>query len=426
MTRLTNDIEVIEAPHHRGFFVTRINGWLSTYIDVGSKRFLSVPRRDKSAFFATGLFVYGSDARTNVAIVDNNGERKQLWRFFIKSRFPYITRNADGGGYKSFHLKWGFAKNHAIQIECATGTYEVCQIAHVADVDLLHNVADIQAELAHLEKSKELRRPENLARLERSLIQLQKTTPARDINKALIILYCLFEFNHRQAHKRLGIWSAKEKSRGGAQNVQDFQKQLLSITNPLALGRHGFNPSFQNLDLDRVETELHTLMSDLTGLDVQPFLNSGTLLGYFRDGRPIPHDDDFDLGILVKGDTEDEAAQNWRRFVKAVGEKIRVINKGSFVALKLSNGVQVDLFACWTVDGNLFVHPYCWADIGEDALLPMAQLNVRGRDFPIPADPDAVLSVNYGPNWRVPDPFWRFDYRKSKHRFRQVLKKLKN
>ena len=166
-------------------------------------------------------------------------------------------------------------------------------------------------------------------------------------------------------------------------------------------------------------------MSDLTGLDVQPFLNSGTLLGYFRDGRPIPHDDDFDLGILVKGDTEDEAAQNWRHFVKAVGEKIRVINKGSFVALKLSNGVKVEIFACWTVDGNLFVHPYCWEDVGEDALLPMAQLNVRGRNFLIPADPNAVLSVNCGPNWRIPDPFWSLDCNKMRRRFRSVLKKLK-
>jgi hypothetical protein len=85
----------------------------------------------------------------------------------------------------------------------------------------------------------------------------------------------------------------------------------------------------------------------------------------------------------------------------------------------------VDLFAGWTVGGNLFVHPYCWEDVGKDALLPMAQLNVRGRNFLIPADPNAVLSVNCGPNWRIPDPFWSLDCNKTRRRFRSVLKKLK-
>jgi hypothetical protein len=55
----------------------------------------------------------------------------------------------------------------------------------------------------------------------------------------------------------------------------------------------------------------------------------------------------------------------------------------------------------------------------------MGSITIRGRDFPIPADPNGVLSVNYGPNWRVPDPFWRFDYKKSKRRFGKMLKKLK-
>ena len=224
----------------------------------------------------------------------------------------------------------------------------------------------------------------------------------------------------------MGVWSAEERSRGDTQSVQAFHKQRLSITYRLAPGRHGFNPSFQNLDLAQVEAELHALVSDLADLDVQPFLNGSTLLRYFGDGHPIPHDDDFDLGILVKGDTENEAAKNGRRFVKEVGEKVHIIDKGTLVSLKLSNGVEVDLFACWTVDGNLFVHPYCWADVGEDALLPMAHLNIRGRDFPVPADPVVVLSVNYGPNWRVPDPFWQLDYSKMRRRFRSVLKKLKN
>ncbi len=413
------------APHYRGGFLTRIGGWLSTYIDSGSRRFLSTPSRSGTSFFAAALFVYGSDDLTRVFLVDADNQHGALWRVFIKSKFPFITRSSEGGGYKSLHFKFGFAKPQVMTLETAQDTFEICHIRPVADSNLLPDLAEINAELAQLENDKTSRDIAKLAHLERSLLALRSTGPDHDIDKALIHLYCLFRVNHRRAHKLLGLWSDNETERGEAEAAQAFQKHLLGVTSPLALGRHGYNPSFQNLDLDKVEAELHALMSDLEQLDVRPFLNSGTLLGYFRDGRPIPHDDDFDLGILVKGDTEDDAAKNWRRFVAAVSGKFNIIDKGSFVAMTLSDGVQVDLFPSWIIDTNVFVHPYCWADVTKDALLPMERINVRGRHFPIPANPDAVLTVNYGPNWRVPDPFWRFDYRKSEQRFRQALKKFK-
>ena len=56
--------------------------------------------------------------------------------------------------------------------------------------------------------------------------------------------------------------------------------------------------------------------------------------------------------------------------------------------------------------------------VGLGAMAVWALVFLNGRT--------TCLSVGYGPNWRVPDPFWRYDCRKSKRRFRQVLKKAEN
>ncbi len=414
--------------HHRGAYITRNRGWLWSYIDVGSRRFISVPKRASKRFFAAILFVYGADKQTEVTLTNADGSAQKMRRVFIRGTFPYMTLRADAGGYKSMFFKLGFGAHSRMTVKTVDGTDDVLNIRAVGDADLIPTLGDITDQIASLRDEGAKLTLDGFGTLERSLLTLKSQNPEieHDVDKALIELYCIFHRNHRTAHKLLGQWTDVEKEAGRGDEVSAFVDDLQTITFPLALGRHGFNPSFKNLDLDQVESELHALMETLKALDVQPFLNSGTLLGYFRDGRPIPHDDDFDLGILVNGDTEEEVAKNWRAFVKAVSQKVGIIDKGSFVALKLSNGVQVDLFASWIIDGKVYVHPYCWADVSADAMLPMGTLEIRGREFAAPADPNAVLAVNYGDNWRVPDPYWRFDYRKSKKRFGAMLKKLKS
>lgn len=419
-----------EPPHHRGFFAARIGRWWSTYIDRGSRRFVSLPFGNARKFFAAGLFVYGATAATRVTILDASGKRRVLRRVFVKSRFPYLTLSPGSGGYKSLNLGAGFiAQDHEYTMRIEDGSagvfYPVCLVAPVSSANVPDSLDDVSETLDRMTEDAALRQPDQLPGLEQALIMMQGRVAEHTRVQNLIRLYCLFGVNHRTAHKLLKDWTAEERQRGTEQAVSAFHDQLRDITFPLALGRHGYNPSFLNLDLEQVEGDLADLLETLQGFDVQPFLNSGTLLGYYRDGRPIPHDDDFDIGILVKGETEDAVAESWRRFVRLANEQFTTINKGSFLAVKLSNGVQVDLFAAWSNGGKLYVHPYCWADIDIAALLPMGSITIRGRDFPIPADPNGVMSVNYGPNWRVPDPFWRFDYKKSKRRFGKMLKKLK-
>ena len=429
MTRKTH--ENLEAPHHRGFYLTWVRRWFYTYIDRGSQRFVSVPQKNGLSFFVALIFVYGVGSNTTVALEQKSGPKKLLRRVFVKSKFPYVTLKSNSGAYKSLFMTAGMTRHNARRTLVITTEsmnkevpFPVCKIVPVSAHELSGDLHEIQTELAELIDGGE---PINsrLGVLEQSLLALESRKSQQSLQRALIQLYCLFGVNHSSAYKRLKKWTPIERLERGEESIAALNKQLQSITAPLALGRHGFNPSFVNLDLDQVESELNAFMGKLLLLDVQPFLNSGTLLGYFRDGRPIPHDDDFDLGILLPGKTLNEIFHNWRGFRRALNEQFNVIDKGSFVSIKLSNEVQVDLFAAWALDDDLYVHPYCWADVKQKSLAPLRPLSIRGRDFLVPADPDAILSVNYGPNWRVPDPFWRFDYAKCKKRFKGALKELK-
>ena len=420
-----------ESPHYRGFYLTRVRRWFYTYLDRGSKRFVAVPEGSGLRFFLSMIFVYGADSNTKVQLEQKSGPEKVFRRIFIKSKFPYITLKSGSGAYKALFMATGMTR-HNVERKLVIKTermnklqsFPICNITPVAAGDLSDDIHSIQAELAGMIDSAE---PANgrLGALEQSLIMLEGQENDQAIQRALIELYCLYGVNHSSAYKRIKKWTPIERQEHGQDSIDAMNKRLQKITAPLALGRHGYNPSFVNLDLDQIESELKVFMDELHNFNVQPFLNSGTLLGYFRDGKPIPHDDDFDLGILLPGKTLDEVFHNWRGFRRTLSEQFTIIDKGSFVAIKLSNGVQVDLFAAWTTNNDLYVHPYCWADVKFDSLAPLKTLSVRGREFSIPADPDAILSVNYGPNWRVPDPFWRFDYAKCKKRFRGALKELK-
>ncbi len=420
-----------DVPHHRGFYLTRAGRWFYTYIDRGSRRFVSVPKGTARRFFATAIFVYGAKATTSVVLEQADAPPKRLRRVFIKSKFPYLTLKPNTGAYKTLFITAGLTRHttpRTLVIQTGTAdkaaSFPVCNIVPVAADRLTRALPEIQAELDSMTESG-ARPPDRLGVLEQSLLALETKPPRQDLQRAIIQLYCLYGVNHQSAYKRLKKWTPIEREAHGEAPIAALNSLLQALTAPLSLGRHGYNPSFMTLDLAQVEVELKELMDRLMTFGVEPFLNSGTLLGYFRDGRPIPYDDDFDLGILLPGTTPDEIFQNWRNFRRAVGAEINLIDKGSFVSTKLSSGIQVDLFAAWAKEGDLYVHPYCWADVKQTALSPLKTLTIRGQDFLIPADPDAILAVNYGPNWRVPDPFWRFDYAKCKKRFKGALKELK-
>jgi SAM-dependent methyltransferase len=150
----------------------------------------------------------------------------------------------------------------------------------------------------------------------------------------------------------------------------------------------------------------------LAELEVNAFLAFGCLLGAVREGRLIAHDNDADIIYLAAGshpfDVVTESLRLERAF-QAHGFRTRRMSGGDFKLMpEEDTGWQIDIFAGFYRGDRLFSIPSLCADLPLDSLLPLSTVVLEGRPMTAPRDPERVLSESYGPNWRVPDPTFKF------------------
>ncbi|MGH3683083.1 MAG: LicD family protein, partial [Natronosporangium sp.] len=142
--------------------------------------------------------------------------------------------------------------------------------------------------------------------------------------------------------------------------------------------------------------------------DRQLFLCYGTLLGCHREGGFIPGDDDFDVSYVSRA--ADPA--RFRRECQQVA--LELLRNGMDVNLSINgrlfkvglDGVWIDVTPIWFYQGR------AWAfdahDLTVEAIEPVRVTEFGGRRAYLPADPEAFLADTYGPDWRTPQPEFRY------------------
>lgn len=140
----------------------------------------------------------------------------------------------------------------------------------------------------------------------------------------------------------------------------------------------------------------------------QLFLCYGTLLGCHREGQFIPGDDDFDVSYVSHA----ADAERYRQECQSVA--IGLLRQGMDVNLSINgrlfkvglDGIWLDITPMWFYKGR------AWAfdahDLTADAVEPVRATKFLDREVYVPRDPEAFLADAYGPQWRTPQPDFRY------------------
>lgn len=153
------------------------------------------------------------------------------------------------------------------------------------------------------------------------------------------------------------------------------------------------------------------VMRDSCGLD--GWISFGTLLGAARSGQVIGHDSDIDLCYLSEKTTPAEMATELWAVARALQDAgINVKHKtASFltVVYPAPDGGQdgIDIYTCFYVGDLLHETATVRQQVPREAIVPLRSMEFEGRQMPAPADPSTMLTVSYGPGWKVPDPSFR-------------------
>lgn len=164
-------------------------------------------------------------------------------------------------------------------------------------------------------------------------------------------------------------------------------------------------PPKPGFDVDAANESLKAINRLLRDRGLQPFLMSGVLLGYLREGQILPHDKDLDLG-LIGWQSQFEVAQallasgqyqvSWRRLRGAKTFLLDVVD--------LKYGVAIDFFF-FHPHGDHFLHgiDYKYGFTQNFRFSPFAlkEVDFLGERFWIPDNADQNLTENYG-DWRTP------------------------
>ena len=199
------------------------------------------------------------------------------------------------------------------------------------------------------------------------------------------------------------------------------------------------------LDNARLLNILNRLVKCIKG---KWFIGDGTLLGIIRDGKMLPVDmvkrtdidlyfmpdttidydmlqqeelcsEDYYLNEKIYDPSYQYIQQNpWREYLAAFRVLNREMNKAEIMYeaspfyqdLKIQNKhttPNIDIYYLKEKDGN-FVEDTWDIHFTKDEVDNLKQYELENIPVYIPNNPEQILERQYGPDWRIPDPFFKY------------------
>ena len=231
----------------------------------------------------------------------------------------------------------------------------------------------------------------------------------------------VFRRKAQRAFKEMRELSEAHLAEGTGAEFDEWFEGYRRLIHPRTLAYYGYATALDSEDDDWVWNSVRQATDAVAALGYEAFVVSGTLLGVIREGGLVPHDCDVDMALLLHAGSLDELAEEWVRLRDRLAQA-RILDE-SYVntakrlyKLRLPNGFGCDLFPAWVIDDRVSIWPHTH-EVDPASVLPLTTREVRGVEVRVPQVPEDVLTCNFGPEWRRPDPLFKFDWASAKERF---------
>lgn len=226
-----------------------------------------------------------------------------------------------------------------------------------------------------------------------------------------------------------------ERSRSGVQayskvlntpaRLDRLEVEFDDATNALSIApihhvRHGLDFRARlNDSVPSIAKLVDILQGDLADLGGPPILAYGSLLGAVRDGHLLPHDDDFDVFVVIGADSVESFETQRRRLYSHLESRAwKVEPNGKYRNAHVSRANEpgkLDLFAVWDDGERAWTHMnrMAWEPLCREWFRDLETIEVDGIVIAAPKAAAEFLRARYGAGWTTPDKYydwrWRLD-----------------
>ncbi|WP_325118840.1 hypothetical protein [Nocardioides sp.] len=167
-------------------------------------------------------------------------------------------------------------------------------------------------------------------------------------------------------------------------------------------------------DIVALVSATRSVLDALASAGVRPFLGYGTLLGAVREGAVLGHDSDADVCYVSDHENPVDVARESFRLQRELGrlgfETSRYSGAAFRVDVAEGDGVVrgLDVFGGFLSGGRLYLMGEIGVEFERTWIHPLTTCRLEGVEMPVPARPEKLLEVTYGPGWQTPDPAFQF------------------